>query len=288
MRFVSLIAAIVLAVGACGSTGSPVRPPSGKSVWLDSVQMTSASTGWALLSTANPRQNSRLNIARTSDGGRTWKLITPRAARGALVTGQGLLHAVSNERAWVVGVTGQSSVVFGSTNGGQSWWHSSPIATADPVAVDFAGPNHGWLLASRGAAMGQEAVQVYRSTDSGRSWSVAAQSARQPGDPPSSSGLPVACDKSAVAASPAGTAWITGFCAGLADAVLVSRDDGAHWASAALPIPPTACQQGGCQAAEPAVRRPYHVPGNKRLPGSGAAAGDHGWGRQVADHDLAA
>jgi photosystem II stability/assembly factor-like uncharacterized protein len=213
--------------------------------------MTSASTGWALLSTASPSQSSRLDIARTSDAGKTWSLITPAAARADLSSGQALLHAMSNERAWVVGVASQSSVVFGTTNGGRSWWRSSQIASANPVAVNFAGPDHGLLLASLGAAMGQEAVQVYRSADGGHTWSLAAQSAQQPGEPPSSSGLPIACDKSAVAASPAGTAWITGFCAGLADTVLVSRDDGAHWISPPLPIPPTACQQGGCQAAEP-------------------------------------
>ena len=214
--------------------------------------MISASEGWALISTSNPSDSSVLAVARTTDGARTWALATPPAARGALMQGQAILAAVSGERAWVVGVTpDHDSVVFGTADAGRSWWRSEPIAAGQPVAVDFAGPDRGWLLASLGAAMNQNPVRLFRSSDGGRSWSLIAQSARMPGDPPSRSGLPVGCDKTGVAFSSARIGWITSSCAGLYGAVLVSRDGGAHWASQPLPIPPSACQQGGCEVPEP-------------------------------------
>jgi len=219
--------------------------------------MITARDGWALLTAANPADTSALDVAHTSDGGRSWHLITPISGRAELSEGATLLFADSAQRAWVVGASGQTSVVFGTADGGRTWFRSESIAGAEPVAVAFTG-DQGWLVESLGIAMSQNPVRVYRSPDGGRSWSLAARSARLPGDPPSGSGLPLGCDKTGIAASPAGrggqpgTGWITGFCPGsLADAVLVSRDGGAHWASPTLPIPPSVCEQSGCDVAEP-------------------------------------
>jgi photosystem II stability/assembly factor-like uncharacterized protein len=281
MKRMGILLVIVLAVTGCGTAGgrtnyagaqthgdaansrenaaSPsVRSPASRPVWLDSVQMMSAAAGWALISTENPNYSAALDIARTSDGGHTWEVVTPHSASAALSPGQTLLYAVSVERAWVVGVKGPSSVVFGTVDGGQFWWRSLPIAAAEPVAVAFAGARHGWLLESMGAAMSENPVRLYRSSDGGRSWSLAARSAAKPGDPLNGSGLPVACDKTGAAASPAtpgsqvGIGWITSYCpASLTNAVLVSRDGGAHWTSLRLPLPASLCEQNGCEVAEP-------------------------------------
>jgi photosystem II stability/assembly factor-like uncharacterized protein len=277
MKRVALAFAIVLAVTACNVAGgrgdtdaanggesaasvSP-QPRPARPVWIDSLQMTSASSGWALIWTESPARSSALDVARTSDDGRTWDVVTPPIARAALSSGQGVLHVDSAREAWIVGVTSSSqSVVFGTGDGGRSWWRSGPVAGGQPVALAFAGARQGWLLESMGAAMSQNAVRLYRSSDAGRSWSLAASSAERPDNPQSDTGLPIACDKTGVAAGPAGPSaaaglgWITGFCPGsLTGAVLVSRDGGAHWASPPLPIPPSACQQNGCEVAEPQV-----------------------------------
>jgi photosystem II stability/assembly factor-like uncharacterized protein len=270
MKCVALTVAIVLGVSACGvatggRTGSdaaksrekaaslPVRAPSQQPVLLDSVQMMSATTGWALVFVSNPSNSSVLELARTTDGARTWDLVSPPGTRGELVQGQSILDAVSGERAWVSGVTPQhSTVVFGTSDAGRSWWRSGPVpGVAQPVAVDFAGPDQGWLLESLGEAMQQNPVRVYRSPDGGRSWSLVARSARMPGDPPRRSGLPVGCDKTGVAFSSTRVGWITSSCQALRGALLVSRDGGAHWANQQLPIPPSACQQSGCEVAAP-------------------------------------
>lgn len=278
MKRVVLAFAIVLGVSACGVAGggaggrgqtdtanggenaasiSP-QPSAARPVWISSLQMITGRAGWALVSTANPANSSVLDVARTSDGGRTWSLITPRSAGAGLAGGQTLLDAVSSQRAWVVGVEGRTSVVFGTADAGRSWWRSTPVAGGEPVAVVFAGAHQGWLLESMGAAMSQNPVRLFRSSDDGRSWSLAASSAQKPGDPPADSGLPVACDKTGVAAAPGGpsgqggTGWITSFCPGsLTDAVLVSHDGGAHWASQPLPLPASLCEQSGCQITGP-------------------------------------
>jgi photosystem II stability/assembly factor-like uncharacterized protein len=185
--------------------------------------------------------------------------MTPASARADLSVGQTVLYAVSTERAWVVAVTpGTRTVLFGTADGGRTWWKSGSIAGAEPVAVAFASQNQGWLLESMGAAMSQNPVRLYRSSDGGRSWSLAARSATKSGGPLNGSGLPVACDKTGVAASPApagsqtGIGWITSYCpASLADAVLVSHDGGAHWASVPLPLPASLCEQSGCEVTEP-------------------------------------
>jgi photosystem II stability/assembly factor-like uncharacterized protein len=200
MKRVVLAFAIVAVMSACGAAGgrgqtdaanggesaasiSP-QPAAARPVWIHSLQMISPLIGWALISTANPDISSGLDVARTSNGGKTWALITPPSARAALPDGQTLLYTMSVERAWVVGVTSSSqSVVFGTADGGRSWWRSGPVAGGQPVALAFAGARQGWLLESMGAAMSQNAVRLYRSSDAGRSWSLAAKSAERPDNP---------------------------------------------------------------------------------------------------------
>jgi photosystem II stability/assembly factor-like uncharacterized protein len=175
----------------------------------------------------------------------------------ALGTGQALLDAVTAERAWFAVPTNTSgppgkTLVFGTTDGGQKWRQSAAIPDGyDPVALDFVGPRRGWLLVSLGAAMQQNPVRLYRSTDGGLRWSLAARSPRMAGQPATPSGLPLYCDKYGLAFASARTGWITSYCNSLADAVLVTTDGGAHWASQKLPLPATLCEQAGCEVPAP-------------------------------------
>ena len=83
-----------------------------------------------------------------------------RRARAELAEGAVLLSADSAQRAWVVGTSGQSSVVFSTVDGGRTWSTSKLIPGDDPVAVAFAGQNQGLLLESMGAAMSQNPVRL--------------------------------------------------------------------------------------------------------------------------------
>jgi photosystem II stability/assembly factor-like uncharacterized protein len=242
---------------ASPSDSAPAQVQAHGPVWIDTLQMTSATTGWALIWPSNPNDRQALAAARTTDGGRTWTIVTPPAAGSALATGQALLDAVTAERAWFAVPTSTSgpagkTLVFGTVDGGQSWQRSAGIPEGyDPVALDFVSPSRGWLLESLGAAMGQNPVRLYRSTDGGARWSLVASSRRMAGGPATPSGLPLYCDKAGLAFASARTGWITGFCNSLSDAVLVTRDGGARWATQPVPLPATMCQQAGCEVPAP-------------------------------------
>jgi photosystem II stability/assembly factor-like uncharacterized protein len=224
-------------------------------VWIDTLQMVSATKGWALVWTSDPNRTGALVVARTTDGGRTWRAVTPPKAVSALASGQALLEAATAARAWFAVPTSTSgppgqTLVFGTRDDGRSWRQSAGVPDGyDPVALDFVSPTRGWLLESLGAAMGQNPVRLYRSTDGGVRWSLVAKTARMAGDPPASSGLPVYCDKSGLAFASARTGWITGDCNSLS--VLVSRDGGARWATQPLPLSATLCESAGCEVPAP-------------------------------------
>src|SRR5260221_8260270 len=88
-------------------SGRPAAPGPQAAIWLDSLQMTSASTGWALRWTQSPAvaDAGYLAPARTTDGARAWTSVTPPAARALLATPDAavVLQALDDERAWLAG-----------------------------------------------------------------------------------------------------------------------------------------------------------------------------------------
>jgi photosystem II stability/assembly factor-like uncharacterized protein len=251
----ALIGMLAIVASGCGGAGAQVR--AGSPVWIDTLQMVSASKGWALLWTSNPGHDSTLAVGRTTDGGRRWTVVTPPTAGSALATGQALLDAATAEHAWLAVPTNTSgppgeTLVFGTANGGRSWRESAGVPDGyDPLALDFVSPNRGWLLESLGAAMQQNPVRLYRSTDGGARWSLIARSPRMAGDAATSGGLPMYCDKDGLAFTTARTGWITGYCNSLAEAVLVSRDGGARWTPESVPVPAGLCESAGCEVPAP-------------------------------------
>ena len=261
--------AAVLLVAGCGASparsqsaaqipvasGSPATVP----IWLDSLQMTSPNTGWALRWTQNPAvaNDGYLAPARTTDGARTWTSVTPPPVR-ALVAAPGataVLHALDGERAWLA-VTAAApdnspvhlTEVFATVNGGRTWTTSAPLkASGSAVFLSFAGPERGWLLMTDGAAMQQQPVQLYRTADGGLRWSLVAQT---PEAGTGSTGLPVACDKAALAFASPSVGYIGGACNLLSGLLLVSRDGGVGWAPQELPVPASSCG-GGCEVSGP-------------------------------------
>lgn len=190
---------VVVGVCACGVAGggthkdaasgggkaAPLQAPAPaqRPVWMYSVQMVSAAAGWALLSPSNPNGNASLEPARTVDGGRTWTPVPPRPGRTAPLD-QAVLEPASASRAWLAAAVGGNpggmTEVFVTSDGGSSWQESSPIPGSNPTALDFAGYSDGWLIQNLGAAMGQNAIRLYRSTDAGLRWSLLAKTARLP------------------------------------------------------------------------------------------------------------
>ena len=258
--------------GAAGSaTGATVASQTGAShqrterIWLQSLQMTSATTGWALHYSKNPNSSSGVFtlLARTTDRGRTWTDVTPASGLAMLATpdAEQVLDPVNGEDAYlaVTGATEESNnavnttVVFATTNGGRTWTKSAPLqAVSTASQVSFADPQHGFLmLGGDDGAMGEDQVWLYTTSDGGKHWSLAAASPSEPGAAVAaqraSGRIPTECDKNGLDFPTAKTGWIASTCnAGLTNSLLASHDGGARWSDQSLPLPVTTCAGGAC------------------------------------------
>ncbi len=258
---------VTCAHGQCARPAPRASLPAAPApVWLDSLQMVSAHDGWALAWTKNPADPvpSALMPVRTADGGHTWTAVTPAQAMPLLSPAGSyvVLLAVSASRAWLAvtlthseasyGTRPALTEVFGTADGGRSWTGSAPIhAPGDARWLDFTDAAHGWLLQDLGAAMGNNPVQLYRTSDGGRHWLLIAASPRWNQAGPSPSGLPAACDKTGIGFATPADGWLTSACFPLADAVLVTHDGGADWSPQALPLAANACMPGSCFISPP-------------------------------------
>jgi photosystem II stability/assembly factor-like uncharacterized protein len=233
------------ALAQSGQTRSPAA--SAPRVRLAVVQMTSATTGWALRFTGNPAGPSPVSLAliRSTDGGRRWSNIT--TLPGAQPN---LLDAVTGSQAWLVVTTRSHSYVLSTTDGGVLWKKSIPLPPGGAASLSFSGTAHGWLLQSLGAATGSEWVDIYRTVDSDRYWSLVAHTPPAPDYGTSSSGLPTGCDKGEITFSSPRTGWLPCFSPAPGYLLLVSKDAGSHWASQGLPLSAGDCPYG-CTLSPP-------------------------------------
>jgi photosystem II stability/assembly factor-like uncharacterized protein len=277
-------AAVALLAAGCGTGSSPgsvgaatsgtpsasaspsaVRtsaPAAVKALWLQSLRMSTPSTGWALYFAGNPSTaplGTPTLLVRTTDGARTWTDVTPAAAVALLSTtgASQVLDAVGPESAYLA-VTASSNGsplgttrVFATTDGGRTWTESAPIrADGYTSQLSFTDSRDGWLLWNEGAAMGRNPVRVYRTTDGGAHWSITAQS--PPMNSNSTAGIPVGCDKTGITFASAAAGWLTSECAvGLSGELLVSRDGGLTWGPQQLPVPASLCGDTDCVLTGP-------------------------------------
>jgi photosystem II stability/assembly factor-like uncharacterized protein len=233
------------AVGTAAPSSSPGQ------LWLRSLQMTSASAGWALYYPRNPASaasGSLTLLARTTDGARTWTEVTPAAARPMLSAADvsAALDPVNSQRAYLaVTAATQDSItapsptaVFVTTDGGATWTESAPLTVAGAVVqLTFADAEHGWLLLDVGTGpSGEPLPWLYRTTDGGHHWSVAATAA-----PPGNGGPNDMCQGLAISFPTATTGWLTFGCRS-GNYVVVSHDGGSTWATQPLPLPAGTCE----------------------------------------------
>ncbi len=258
--------------GRCRPPAPPI--PSGHQappVWLTSLQLVTATQGWALAYTHNPNSPNPVAQAllRTSDGGRTWNPANPPAGPQPAGGAYPVLAARSASLAWLAltwpagsgsyQTTPSRTVVFATTDGGRTWTASAPIRSPGQARwMSFADPRHGWLLTDLGAAMGQDPVRVYRTTDGGARWTLTASSPpfpasqQAPGPPATApSGISTGCDKTGIVFASPRDGWLTTYCNNLAGALLTSHDGGITWQPQPLPIPAGACTLSGCSVSPP-------------------------------------
>lgn len=163
--------------------GNP-KPYAGERALLHQIRMDDALTGWG--------QQINGPILRTSDGGATWRDVTPAGLAAFFGQSQvkrvddfgpggnatvALAHwTVTADNHWSA-ETGQITV-FHTSDGGATWG-SSLIETgsrlAAPNGISFSDQAHGYLSAAANSLAGQAVNLLYRTADGGRTWTAVRQ-----------------------------------------------------------------------------------------------------------------
>jgi photosystem II stability/assembly factor-like uncharacterized protein len=225
------------------ATIPPLNPiqhfPSGQEFTITDIHMIAANTGWAI----GGLRSGDDHVLTTTDGGNTWKDVTPPepvAIASDKKTAIGYFQDAAN--GWVLyaysGFTISSQEnVWRTSDGGATWQANQPLdisgltETFVPSDLQFVAGQVGWLLVHVGAGMNHDYVALYRSMDTGASWSRIL-------DPYNDGGIQ-SCSKTSMLFTDATHGWLTGDCNGVKAGVLLynSTDAGSTWQKVTLPAP---------------------------------------------------
>jgi len=226
----------------------PVLEPrleAGQPVVIKQIRMDSAADGWAIGEHPDPQLGLPIHVLTTADGGETWREVTPPEDPTLLSEVGGFYSAGS--RAWVIYLG--TDRVWRTTDGGASWTASEAgYAMGQYSALEFTGPQQGWMLQEVESGMGSQLVALFRTTDGGDTW-------REIIDPYDSEDLQ-SCRKTGMSFFGTETGWTTYNCDGTyLEAFLdVSGDAGDSWDEGRLPLPEGAAEstdQGWCYSGSP-------------------------------------
>lgn len=214
--------------------------PAGQDFTVTTIDMVDSSKGWAIGGFGSVGDH----ILTTSDGGSTWKDVTPPqplTADNSQQVADAFFHDANT--AWVtygfnVGYPVPTQpVIWRTTDGGADWTASQPLDVTNlaeiysPSNLQFATDQAGWLLVHVGVGMMHDYVVIYRTSDGGSTWQRIL-------DPFTDGGIQ-SCSKSAMLFTDPTHGWLTGDCQGVKAGVLLfnSTDGGSTWAEVTLPDP---------------------------------------------------
>ncbi len=231
MRAVAaVLTSLTLSLGY-GSVHAQTRP--GDTPALEAIHMVDALTGWALTA-----RTGASTLLRTTDAGAHWTVVAPRSSSGQEMPVY-QVSVLSALIAWAVPagtIPENTTQIFHTIDGGRTWSHVT-IPARSGYSIHFIDARDGWLLSDEGPALGSQAVDVYRSTDAGETWTRVARAGLRD----ESNGLPFGGDKGGITFLNATTGWITGATNGLDSIYLfVTYDGGSAWRQQQLPVPPQA------------------------------------------------
>ncbi len=229
-------------------TGGPAINPiahltAGQPVTVTTVHMLDANTGWAVA--AGGIGDPDDHLLRTTDGGATWRDVTPpENTDPAAPLGKGATaFFLDANTAWAayydraIGPAATSAVIWRTADEGKTWTSSQPLDTKDaafysPSDLVFVDGKTGWLLAHVDAGMMHDYVFVFATSDGGQTWKRIVD--------PFMDTLPQSCGKTAMVFADAQTGWMTGDCQGVqpgAPYLQKTTDGGRTWQAVELPPP---------------------------------------------------
>lgn len=213
--------------------------PAGQEIALTFINMIDKDLGWGIGGLVGVGDH----VLVTKDGGSTWADVTPPepvAPEGKRKSAIGYFPDTST--AWVTyygleNLMLAEPVVWRTQDGGQTWQASQPLdvsgleETYQPSHLIFSGQDTGWLLVHVGVGMNHDYVVLYKTEDSGQTWSRLI-------DPYGDSGIQ-SCAKTGLIFPDTQNGWLTGDCGGVAAGALLfhSGDGGLTWQSVTLPSP---------------------------------------------------
>jgi photosystem II stability/assembly factor-like uncharacterized protein len=232
---------------------------SGASKLLDFVKMISDTQGWGI---ANE------SILRTENGGRSWSNVTPTEIGTILATipEQGLSSFklqgafLNTQNAWIAAPGLGKITVFQTSNSGLTWQANESVALPTPQEVypilidsfSFLNSQTGWLLMSKGMALGQGFVELYQTQNSGSSWRLVAE-ANQNASGEESGAITILGQKTGVSFRDTTNGWLTGYSMGNSIYLYSTKDGGLTWNFQPLLIPIGYTATGGSAKSYPPI-----------------------------------
>lgn len=228
--------------------GEPIpHLTAGQPVSVTEIHMLDATTGWAVGQSVEEASD---HILRTSDGGATWRDVTPPEpldpeaisgeAASAFFLDANIAQVAYADRAFAPSFA--PIVVWRTQDGGQTWTASQPLPPPDifdyfsPSDVVFVDAQTGWLLAHLGVGMSHDYVALYATADGGQTWARVVD----PNDIENQQALPQSCYKNGLDFVDAQTGWVAGDCGGVVPGgpfFYKTTDGGRSWSLQELPPP---------------------------------------------------
>lgn len=210
-----------------------------ESIELYTLRMVSVADGWGLAGQPGELQQ----IVRTSDGGRSWRVMGLPMEVGTEPSEFTLTAAFLDTRNALVvpfrldEVLPAEQVVWATEDGGNTWSMSTFLLDGSYEGfhishLQFIDAQYGWLLAHVGAGMNHDYIALYRTVDGGVSWNLVLNPFND------TSGV-MGCRKNDILFTDPDSGWLTGTCDGVAAGVLLFRttDGGVNWSAVDLPEP---------------------------------------------------
>ncbi len=209
------------------------------SVIVTALDMISPATGWAdafELPFAGAYPAVRRLILRTTEGGQSWRNVTPRGLPPQ-VQGVAPTEYLDQDRAWVMGLVAPGQIgVMGTTDGGASWRETIihdprvdyQLSDTGSAQITFVDANHGWLFVSYGNGA-DEAGALYKTVDGGAHWAVAS---RTNPDMAAGTSVPWQGFKTGLTFVNQGDGWLT-VTSGSKPLLYSTHDAGTNW----FPVP---------------------------------------------------